>query len=88
MKQITIRKIPEEIEKEIRKEAKEKKLSLNKAFLSLLEKTTGAKKRREKNIYHDLDRFCGIWTEADAGKFGKSLALQRGIDEELWKQKG
>lgn len=70
MKQITLRDIPYEIEKLIKREAEKKGLSLNKAFLSLLEKATDikAKEKKKRAIHHDLDhlrrldkrRCCGI----------------------------
>lgn len=90
MKQLTIRDIPDDIAKTIKKEAKEKHLSLNKAFISILEKATGikAKKMVQKTTYHDLDHFCGAWTKNDAEIFEKSLEIQRKIDEDLWKKTG
>ncbi|MBI5048130.1 MAG: hypothetical protein HZB54_04185 [Deltaproteobacteria bacterium] len=90
MKQITLRDIPYEIERLIKREASEKGLSLNKAFLSLLEKATGikVKEKKKKAIYHDLDRLSGIWTKNDAVAFEKNLELQRKIDEGLWKKAG
>lgn len=87
MKQITIRGIPNEIEKTVKKEAKTKGLSLNKAFISLLEKATGIKKeKKKKTLYHDLDYLSGIWTKDEAEAFAKNLKLQRRIDEDIWKK--
>ena len=48
MKQITIRNIPDEIERIILKEAKAKSLSLNKAFILFLEKAAGSNKPKKK----------------------------------------
>ncbi len=90
MKQITIRDIPEDIAKIIKKEAKQKHLSFNKAFISVLEKATGrkAKKSVQKTIYHDLDHLCGVWSAKEAEIFEDSLQIQREIDEDLWKKTG
>ncbi len=90
MKQITIRGISDDIAKIIKKEAKEKHLSLNKALISLLEKATGIKGKNlaRKAIYRDLDHLCGAWTKKDAKMFEKSLEIQRRIDEDLWKKSG
>ena len=87
MKQITIRNIPAEIEKIVFKEAKDKGLSLNKAFILLLEKAAGnkLKKKNKKSLYHDLDHLFGIWSRQDAELFDKNLEYQRSIDEDLWK---
>lgn len=87
MKQITLRGIPVEIERMIKKEAERKGLSLNKAFISLVEKATGTKEKmqKRKSIHHDLDHLCGIWTKRDAEEFTKNVEFQRMIDEGLWK---
>ena len=88
MKQITIRGIPGEVEKVVKKEAERKGMSLNKAFISLLEKAAGIKKgaKKQKSLYHDLDHLCGIWTKEEAKAFERNLELQREIDEDLWKK--
>ena len=87
MKQVTLRGIPVEIERMIKREAESKGLSLNKAFISLLEKTTGTKEKVQKRkfLHHDLDHLCGIWTKREAEEFMKNVAFQRTIDEGLWK---
>ncbi|MDP2971391.1 MAG: hypothetical protein Q8P64_19625 [Deltaproteobacteria bacterium] len=87
MKQITLRGIPVEIERMIKKEAERKGLSLNKAFISLVEKATGTKEKmqKRKSMHHDLDHLCGIWTKRDAEEFTKNVEFQRTIDEGLWK---
>jgi len=71
MKQITIRGIPDQIENIINKEAKRKGVSLNKAFISLLESAAGikAKEKKSKVIYHDLDHLFGVWTKEEAADF-------------------
>ena len=87
MKQITLRGIPVDIERMIKREADRKGLSLNKAFISLLEKTTGTKEKAQKRkfLHHDLDHLCGIWTKREADEFIKNVEFQRTIDEDLWK---
>jgi len=87
LKQITLRGIPVEVERIIKREAERKGLSLNKAFISLLEKTTGIKEKaqKRKSLHHDLDHLCGIWTKREAEEFIKNVEFQRTIDEDLWK---
>jgi hypothetical protein len=87
LKQITLRGIPVEIERMIKKEAERKGLSLNKAFISLVEKATGTKEKmqKRKSMHHDLDHLCGIWTKRDAEEFTQNVEFQRTIDEGLWK---
>ncbi|MBI4744822.1 MAG: hypothetical protein HY776_08440 [Actinobacteria bacterium] len=89
MKQITIRGISPEIKKIVENEAKRKGISLNKAFISLLERTTGVKGKvnRRKTLYHDLDHLAGVWTKEEASMFKKNLEIQRKIDESLWKKR-
>ena len=52
LKQITIRNIPDEIERIVKKEARVKVLSLNKAFISLLERATGIRAKVKKKRFH------------------------------------
>lgn len=90
MRQLTIRNIPEHIEKDIKREARKKNVSLNKACISVLEKATGRKTRRtpRKAIFHDLDHLCGMWSARDSRVFEENLSCQRDIDKDLWKQTG
>jgi len=87
LKQITLRGIPVEVEKAMKKEAERKGVSLNKAFIALLENTAGTKKRaqRKQTLHHDLDHLCGTWTKREADEFTRNLEFQRRIDEGLWK---
>ena len=88
MKQITIRGVPREVEEIVKEEAKRKGISLNKAFISVLESASGIKikNRKEKAIYHDLDHLAGLWSDEESEDFMKNLENQRKIDEELWKK--
>lgn len=88
MKQITLRSIPDEVEKTVRKEAKRKGVSLNKAIIALLERSVGTKVRETKKrvVYHDLDHLAGLWSREEATSFDKTLKSQRKVDAELWKK--
>ncbi len=90
MKQITLRCIPDEIEAIVKKEAKTKGLSLNKAFIALMEKATDLRTndKKEKTLYHELDNLSGLWSQNDAEAFDDNLQWQRNVDEELWKKTG
>lgn len=90
MKQITIRGLPDKIEKLVKKEAEKKGVSLNKAFLALLEKVAGSKQqeKKKKTLHHDLDHIFGVWSKEEAAALQKHLELQRKIDEDLWKKTG
>jgi hypothetical protein len=86
MKAITLRNLPPEIEKIVRKEADRQRTSINKAVISLLERKSEAHKKRKPGIkeYDGLDSLAGSWTKK-AAEFNRALAAQRTIDPELWK---
>lgn len=88
MKQITIRSIPDEVKRTVRKEAEKKGVSLNKAVISLLERAvgTGAPEKKKRALYHDLDHLAGLWSREEAASFDKALKAQRKVDAELWKK--
>lgn len=88
MKQITLRRIPENVTKTVKKEAERKGVSLNKAILSLLEKAVGGQtlEKKKKTLYHDLDHLAGLWSREEAAGFDKTLKTQRKVDAELWKK--
>ena len=87
MKAITLRNLPPEIEKIVRKEADRQHTSINKAVISLLERRSKSHKKTKPGIteYDDLDSLAGSWTKKEASEFNKALAAQRTIDPELWK---
>lgn len=86
MKAITLRNLPPEVAKTVQQRAKQKKTSVNKAVIELLEESVGSKaKKKEKVRYHDLDHLIGTWTKKEAEEFDKLVAEQRTIDPEFWK---
>lgn len=88
MRQMTLRDIPDDIEMIARSEASRQGVSLNKAFLTLLRKSTQQKDAQissaDKKRSNRFSRFCGIWTDTEATEFDKSLLEQRSIDNEAW----
>ena len=86
MKAITIRNIPPEVARSIRRKAETERTSLNKAVVALLEGRLGAGgRKRSKTRCDDLDFLAGSWTRQEAAAFEKALAQQRVIDPDLWK---
>ena len=89
MRQMTLRDIPDEIEMIAREEASRQGVSLNKAFLSLLRKSTH--KNASQSSASDMkrgsrfSRFSGVWSDEDVAEFNKVLLDQRAIDEEAWR---
>ena len=88
MRQITLRGIPEDIETIAEKEAKSRGVSLNKAFLSLLQKGAEQQsrlaRRKKTRAESEFKQFLGLWNEEEAAVFDKSLKDQREIDTEQW----
>ena len=85
MKAITLRNLPPDLDKAIRKRARGKRMSVNKAVIGLLEDHLTQDKRKRAELYHDLDDLCGSWTEDAAAAFDRALAKQRTIDQDVWK---
>jgi len=85
MKPVTLRNAPPDVERAIRRRARERGLSLNKAIITLLEEDAGTRKRPKRAVvYHDLDHLAGTWSVREASEFDVALDEQRRIDEELW----
>jgi plasmid stability protein len=86
MKAVTLRNLPPELSRIIRRRAAEKRSSINRTVIDLLEEGVGIRsKRGVKPLYHDLDALAGAWTKEAGAAFDKALFRQRGIDPELWK---
>lgn len=85
MKAITLRNLPSDLDKAIRKRARGKRMSVNKAVIGLLEEHLTQDKVKRTELHHDLDDLCGSWTEDTAAAFDQALATQRAIDSDVWK---
>ena len=85
MTTITLRNLPPEVEREVRKQAKEKGISANKAVIGLLEEHLGRRTKGKNKKHHDLDHLFGSWTKKQSEEFDKALAEQREIDHEMWR---
>lgn len=86
MKAVTLRNLPPELARMIRQAADEKRTSINKVVIRLLEENLGIRgKKKDKPLHHDLDALAGSWTKEEALEFEKALARQRTIDPDLWK---
>ncbi len=85
MKAVTLRNLPPELVRIIRRKAHEKGVSANKAVIRLLEESLGVGEKKEWPLHHDLDALAGSWTGEEASEFERTLAQQRAIDPDLWK---
>lgn len=84
-RQLTIRGIPEQVDKEIRKESRKKGISLNRAAIALLQKGVSDLSVKKPRLHHDLDKLAGKWSKDEARAFDETLGSQREIDQELWR---
>ncbi|HJX72757.1 MAG TPA: hypothetical protein VJ307_01270 [Candidatus Deferrimicrobiaceae bacterium] len=84
--QITIRIADPEVEKALRRMAKESGKSLNKVVLELIRAGTGTgggRKRSPKGA--SLAELAGGWTEDEAREFEEATKIFEEIDEAMWK---
>ena len=84
MPQITIRGMEPEIEKKIRKIARESGKSLNSIILDMIYKYTGYYQQGRKPA-NSLRELAGGWSEQDALEIVDSIKSFEQIDEEMWK---
>lgn len=86
MKTITLRNLPPDVARTVQQRAKQKKTSVNKAVIELLEESAGGKAKKKAPIrYQDLDHLVGTWTKEEADAFDKIVRSFRTIDPDLWK---
>jgi hypothetical protein len=80
---ISLRNLPEEVEKAIRETSRREGISLNKATLRLLEAQLRKPARNS-----DFDEFFGTWSHAEADAFDAALAEMRQVDPADWESAG
>jgi hypothetical protein len=80
---ISLRNLPEEVEKAIVETSRREGISLNKATIRLLEAQL---RKPAKNS--DFDEFCGSWSSAEADAFDAALAEMRQVDPADWESAG
>ncbi len=82
MSQITIRDIPEAVEKAIRERARKRNTSLDRIVIELVEEALGMSGASGKN--RDLSQLAGTWDAEDAESFDADVESIRRIDGEIW----
>lgn len=81
---INLRGVSEPIISRLKLEAKNQKTSVNSLILLVLERGLGLSQQHTQPEYHDLDRFCGCWSQEDLKEFRKATTGFEKIDKELW----
>ncbi len=79
-KQYTIRNVPEEVDRALRKQAKASGKSINEVALDALAKAARIDSLSRLEEFRDI---IGSWVEDP--EFDRALEAQRQIDEELWR---
>jgi len=82
MSQITLRQIPDVLDRQLRSLAGKNKTSLNKVVLGLLMKSLGISDDPEKR--RDLTDLCGTWNERQLDEFNRNTEELNQIDPDLW----
>jgi len=82
MSQITLRDLPVSLEREIRREAERRGLSLNKTIIGILEQGLGHSPATNKK--RDLSALAGTWDDAALSEFRESTSVFETIDSEIW----
>ena len=82
MSQITLRQIPDVLDKQLRSLAGKNQTSLNKVILSLLLKNLGLSANSNKK--RDLTELCGTWTTNQYEEFQRNTEQFNQIDSEIW----
>jgi plasmid stability protein len=78
-KQLTIRGVSDEVGKRLENLSRARGQSLNATVLAILEGAVGVDERRRR-----LARYT-TWTVEDLAEFNEALAVQRTIDDPLWR---
>ena len=82
MKAITLRNLPPDVAGTVQQRAKQKKTSVNKAVIELLEESVGGKGKKKSPVrYHDLDHLAGTWTKEEAAAFEARSTARKALDD-------
>ena len=82
---LTIRGVDDTLSTRMKKEAGERKTSVNQLVLASLRKQFGLEKeKRYTKEYHDLDALFGSWSKDEFEHIQGKIDRERCIDKELW----
>ena len=84
--QLTIRGFDGELELRLRRLAREREISLNKAALVLMRRGAGLETQSAQPdaVGDSLDHLMGVWSEEEAAEFREATRDFDRIDESLW----
>lgn len=81
--QMTLRQIPDTVEKKLRARSRQFGQSMNRTAIALLEEALGLKASGGKQ--RDLSMLSGAWPKSEYKEFQRHIAQFEKIDAELWK---
>ncbi len=85
MKQLTVRSVDESLHVALKREARQRGMSVNRYVVQVLTEAAGlGTNQMLPQEYHDLDHLAGTWTAGRAGEFARLFDEQRQVDEGLW----
>ena len=82
MSQITLRNLPDPVERAIRRRAREKRISLNQSATELLQQALGTS--GDVARHRNLRDLAGTWNDTEADAFDRRVEELRSIDPEVW----
>lgn len=82
MKTMTLRNIPEDLSRELEREKRRRKQSLNQLAIDLLRQSLGLERRTPRS--NGLAELAGSWNDEELAEFERATAQFEQIDEELW----
>lgn len=85
MAQITLRGLDPEMEREIRRMAREGGKSLNRVILDMIYQYTGFRKKEKRSPAESLRKLAGGWSKKDAVEFQEAIKSSEQIDEGMWR---
>ncbi len=80
--QMTLRHIPDPVEKGLRSKARKDGNSINRTAVELLQQALGMSVAQTKK--RDLSRFAGQWDKKECHAFEKNTTMFGHIDAEVW----
>ena len=81
--QMTLRQIPDAVEKGLRLRARKTGRSLNRSAIELIEEALGVRSGDKKR--RNLSGFAGRWNAEECAAFERNIRIFERIDQELWK---
>jgi plasmid stability protein len=79
---ITLRNLPDAVEKQLRALARAWGMSLNKTIITVLARALGMTDGKPKA--RDLSDLAGTWSEEETNEFDESTRTFEQIDESMW----